>query len=495
MPRLTNLLFEIIGDLRAITLTVTIFCYSLVSTAQAGSDLVVRWHGDYYQHLWETGVPGGTQREFLENRWLRGGPAQGQQNSIQGLDLDNDGQFDDSRVFFDFSLEVPLNPQGTPAKPNGVFYHTDLPSAQFYGGLSAEYFNYETDRVQQAFIENDGAGGELNDVGYPSPYLSSEFDGLSEFIENGRHPDGRARKSHVGPHEDFAINLYRPDLPHPLDELDNPADNLVTFHAAFIWKKEDFLSGGELAAVSLDADSSISFESTRWWDNVGEARFILQGDSDQLYISQFSVAGAQDNWGTINELLDPLSTNWAAYDPASDQLNFDQSAATWIDPVAANLFNDIQAVGVYIENDTPSGELTKFSLDEIRFNAVVNSNFETADFNTDGVVDGADLAAWQVAAGNVNLPGDADTDSDIDGSDFLIWQNQFNGHFGELYDSQLTTVPEASSTSLLALGLVTITFRPWKRRTLLKSGRRDQSAAISSTLSASTQYTSTALSK
>ena len=332
---------------------------------------VVRWHGDYYQHLWQVGIPGGAPQEIRENRWLRGGPIVGEQNSQQDLDLDNDGQFDDSRVHFDFSLTDPLNPLNTTPKPNGITYHTELPSATFYGGLSADFYNYETDRVQQAFIENDGAGGELDYVAYPSPYLTPEFQGLSDFIESVRHPDGRPKKNHVGPHEDFAINLYRPDLPHPIDEQDNPADNLVAFHAAFIWKKEDFLSGGDTGVVSLDAESSISFQSTRWWDSVDEARFILQSDNGQLYISQFSVAGAQDNWGTTNELVDPLSTNWAVYNPAVDHLDFDQSAATFIDPVANNLFNDIQAVGVYIEKDTPTGDLTKFSLDEIQFHAVV----------------------------------------------------------------------------------------------------------------------------
>ena len=215
---------------------------------------IVRWHGDYYQHLWETGVPGGSPSEIRENRWLRGGPVVGEQNSTQNLDLDNDGQFDDSRVYFDFSLTEPLNPPDTNPKPNGIIYHTEMPSAKFYGGLSAEFLNYETDRVQQAFIENDGAGGELDDVGYPSPYLTPEHQGLSDYIELVRHPDGRPKKNHVGPHEDFAINLYRPDLPHPIDPQDNAADNLVTFHAAFIWKKEDFLAGGDTATVSLDAE-------------------------------------------------------------------------------------------------------------------------------------------------------------------------------------------------------------------------------------------------
>lgn len=332
---------------------------------------IVRWHGDYYQHLWETGVPGGSQPEVRENRWLRGGPPAGEQNSTQNLDLDGDGQFDDSRVYFDFSLTEPFNPPDTTTKPNGIVYHTEMPSARFYGGLSADFLNYETERVQQAFIENDGAGGELDDVGYPSPYLTPEFQGLSDYIEQVRHPDGRPKKNHVGPHEDFAINLYRPDLPHPIDPQDNPADNQVSFHAAFIWKKEDFLAGGDTATVSLDAESSFSFQSTRWWDNVDEARWILQSDNGQLYISQYTVAGSLDLWGATNTFADPLSSNWAVYNPAVDDLDFNHIAANWIDPVANNLFDDIQAVGLYVANDTPSGDLTKFSLDEIQFHAVL----------------------------------------------------------------------------------------------------------------------------
>jgi hypothetical protein len=366
---------------------------------------IVRWHGDYYQHLWQAGVPGGSDPSVRENRWLRGGPVAGEQNSTQDLDLDNDGQFDDSRVFFDFSLTEPLNPLDVNPKPNGIIYHTELPSATFYGGLSADFLNYETDRVQQAFIENDGAGGELNDVGYPSPYLGPEHQGLSDYIELVRHADGRPKKNHVGPQEDFAINLYRPDLPHPLDAGDNPADNLVTFHAAFLWKKEDFLGGGNTATVSLDAESSFSFQSTRWWENVDEARWIIQSDTGQLYISQFTVAGAQDHWGTTNELADPLGSNWAAYNPSASNLDFRHNIATWIDPVTNNLFDDIQAVGIYIANDTPAGDLTKFSLDEIQFNAVVTSSLSAASASSDA---GPLLGNFSAAdVGFLSLPAEA----------------------------------------------------------------------------------------
>lgn len=355
------------GTVNSNLATVTIVVSPLVD----GNSQIVRWHGDYYHHLWDSTYPGGSAPEVRENRWLRGGPAEGNQFSQQNIDLDNDGQFDDSRVYLEFSLTNPLNPPGTNSKPGGIYYHTEMPSAVFYGGISTEFYNYVTDRVQQAFIENDGAGGELDDVGYPSPYLTPQYQGQADYIEQVRHPDGRPRKTHVGPHEDFAINLYRPDNPHPVNAGDIAADNLVAFHAAFLWRKEDFLAGGNTATVSLDAESSFSFESTRWWDNVERVRWILQDEGGQLYISQFSVSGAQDNWGLTNTFADPLSSNWAVYNPAPNDLDFNAAAATWINPVANNLFHDIQAVGLYIESDTPRGELTKFSLDEIQFNAVV----------------------------------------------------------------------------------------------------------------------------
>ena len=353
-----------------------------IASLNNNNSQIVRWHGDYYQHLFDNTWPQGSAPEVRENRSLRGGPPAGAQHSVQGLDLDNDGQFDDSRVFYDFSLETPLNPLDTTSKPDGIIYHTELPSAKFYGGMSANFYNYETNRIQQAFIENDGAGGELDDVGYPSPYLTPEFQGLSDFVESVRHSDGRPQKNHNGPQDDFAINIYRPDKPHPLDAQDDPADNLSTFSAAYIWRKDDFLAGGDSAVVSLDSDSSFSFQSTRWWENIGAVRWILQSQSGQLYISQFSVAGAQDFWGTTNEFPDPLNSDWAEYNPEVDQLDFEQETAVWIDPVANNLFNDIQAVGLYVENDTPSGELTKFSLDEIRFNAVVSSPLAASSAST-----------------------------------------------------------------------------------------------------------------
>jgi len=53
---------------------------------------------------------------------------------------------------------------------------------------------------------------------------------------------------------------------------------------------------------------------------------------------------------------------------------------------------------------------------------------DAADANADGVVDGADLAAWQAnfgaSATSTHAQGDFDVDQDVDGADFLLWQRR-----------------------------------------------------------------------
>ena len=75
----------------------------------------------------------------------------------------------------------------------------------------------------------------------------------------------------------------------------------------------------------------------------------------------------------------------------------------------------------------------------------------TADFDTDGDVDGADLTTWETAFGG-GTGADADADGDSDGADFLAWQRQFTG---PAVSQAASTVPEPSAAVLAALaGLV-----------------------------------------
>jgi len=82
------------------------------------------------------------------------------------------------------------------------------------------------------------------------------------------------------------------------------------------------------------------------------------------------------------------------------------------------------AAGEFVETED-----TGFSfafIDFITPPTLPGGDFAEADFNNSGVVDGADLAAWQAGfgTGTTKAQGDADADSDVDGNDFLVWQRQ-----------------------------------------------------------------------
>ncbi len=90
------------------------------------------------------------------------------------------------------------------------------------------------------------------------------------------------------------------------------------------------------------------------------------------------------------------------------------------------------------------------------FNNVVLSDFQfdpTADFDSDGDVDAADLAMWQTAY-SASSGGDTDADGDSDGVDFLRWQRQFGISPNPL--QAVAGVPEPCGLTLLLLSVLSI---------------------------------------
>jgi len=87
----------------------------------------------------------------------------------------------------------------------------------------------------------------------------------------------------------------------------------------------------------------------------------------------------------------------------------------------------------------------------------------SADFDTDGDVDGSDLSTWETSFG-AGAGADADGDSDSDGNDFLAWQRQFGSGVPMLSATQ--NVPEPTSWLLCLLGMTISTsrFYRWKCR-------------------------------
>ena len=84
-------------------------------------------------------------------------------------------------------------------------------------------------------------------------------------------------------------------------------------------------------------------------------------------------------------------------------------------------------------------------------NSVSLNVVASADFNSDGSVDGDDLLAWQNSFGNqdaVRANGDADRNGIVDGNDFLHWQRQL-GMTMNLNSQVQTPVPEPPIAALV----------------------------------------------
>lgn len=76
---------------------------------------------------------------------------------------------------------------------------------------------------------------------------------------------------------------------------------------------------------------------------------------------------------------------------------------------------------------------------------------DDADFNADGIVDGADFLIWQRNAGTGSSlsEGDANGDSQVDAVDLAVWQGQYGLASAS---GQATAVPEPGGASALCLG-------------------------------------------
>jgi hypothetical protein len=83
------------------------------------------------------------------------------------------------------------------------------------------------------------------------------------------------------------------------------------------------------------------------------------------------------------------------------------------------------------------------------------------DFDEDGMVDAADLDAWQLGVGTMtgalHYQGDGDHDGDVDGADFLVWQRQLG--LASAAPAQSNVPEPASAVTAASLVLIMLTFR------------------------------------
>jgi hypothetical protein len=96
----------------------------------------------------------------------------------------------------------------------------------------------------------------------------------------------------------------------------------------------------------------------------------------------------------------------------------------------------------------------------------LNASALPADFNGDGVVDGADFASWQGGVGMVSgatrSNGDADGDGDVDGADYLAWQRSVGSSLPA--SSPAAAVPEPGGGALVLVTSLAVLGRGFRER-------------------------------
>ncbi|WP_428307446.1 dockerin type I domain-containing protein [Lacipirellula sp.] len=203
-----------------------------------------------------------------------------------------------------------------------------------------------------------------------------------------------------------------------------------------------------LVAGRVNANGSI-VNST----GVGTApgQFTLTRDSAGQYI--LTVAGRTPSQGmlllTPGAGIDGLTDNTMAYEAFGNSFR-------------------IMGIDLITQADKDGGAFTDFQDTAFSF-AFIDyltppelagpANFLAADFNQNGVVDGADLTAWKsgFGTGTTKAQGDANADGKVDGADFLVWQRQF----GQLPPSAVAAgvVPEPAAFAMALSAVGALAFR------------------------------------
>ena len=278
---------------------------------EVAATVITHWSGHGY---FDAGSKGSG------NRWYRGKSSSSGIATDWTVDIDGDGNTDDDQLsYYAFSLVDPLNPLLAAQSPYGR-YRTDKHSAVFYGGIVARYGNTRTKPFQQATIEDERDVSKITSVAY-----------MTEWDTGWEEP---------------------------------VIDDLVTYDAVFVWQKDGFLNGGDVAAVSFDETSLLSMQLRRnfdLWRGDGEMRWVVR-DGEQFYMSEDQLIKTS-KWGLDYNSVVPTETLWAPYDPVGPiDIDFEQHAASF----APYVFTDVTAVGFYHERDTPSNDSDHMKLYDFR---------------------------------------------------------------------------------------------------------------------------------
>ena len=121
---------------------------------------------------------------------------------------------------------------------------------------------------------------------------------------------------------------------------------------------------------------------------------------------------------------------------------------------SGNIFTSVPVTNNTLGNEALASAITTI----VRTNAVANS----ADYNHDGIVDGADYVVWRKTLGNAAAPPGSGADGNGDGTvnpaDYTLWRSHYGNPSGAGAGASLSTnsVPEPTGCVLLAIGALLV---------------------------------------
>lgn len=299
--------------------------------APTGTQDVIAFWGDYITN------PAGNNYWRGDRRYRNSG---GQFSQL--TDLDGDGSADDRSVFYTFSTNTELNPRQFDRNQPEFEYRVNDFGARFYGGMNVEYANNSRTLIHQAFVQPEGANP--NDV-------------------NGQGRWGRAG----GPAPEWKRAGYTEITLFPYHPPEHQPGQLARFHASFLWKKNDFAEFARTTGFRMDDTATLAFTFGRKFQNIQEARFVIQDADGTFYVSeswahlspqQINLYGADFTVG-VNELL---WAEWTTAVEGASNFRFDASSAVF----SEHRFSDALTVGLYFGSGWSQAE-TKLAFDQFRF--------------------------------------------------------------------------------------------------------------------------------
>jgi len=228
----------------------------------------------------------------------------------QDRDVDGDGDTsDDSVVSIDFSLDEVFHEHNW---PHSVLF-PERHNGRFYGGTAVLRSN--TTKLK----------GAIREMGVNPDHSPPWWDGRAE-----DHPLNGGPDSSIG-------------------------GNFHQHYWCVLWKKQDFINGGDRWRVTFDDSSVLAVIFTRtYWQGYDDVRLVAM-DGDQLYISDnngFDIPGPDNGPGMPGKTygrgrvfrVSPTKVTWAKYNPHGNVIDFDAGKAKF----APHEFRNVAAVGWYL---------------------------------------------------------------------------------------------------------------------------------------------------